>query len=216
MIEVNYEKVILDSLHEGETVKDAYFDKMSRIACSFMSAYWRSLKQEWFPSEYITTYQQFIAHIKHDETLRRKFHERWRRHMIGYTGEVAVHHILGNDWREIFEFNDVHDKHQPDGFIGADSYNVKTREKNKWGLSVYDDVLQEKFYVLAHYAASCVRLVGYALAGELEEHVRDRRGHYWMHRKELHRIEYFSPRDVAEGLMYKCGKRWNVVSKVLP
>jgi hypothetical protein len=188
---------------------------MSDIARSFMNLYWPSLAQEW-GMRAVKTFKEYIALVKADETLRRRYYERYRRHMIGYAGEVAVHHILGHDWREIFKFNDAHAAHLPDGFIGADSYNVKTRDKNREGLSVCDAVLQEKFYVLAHYAAPNVRLVGYAFAGELEEHARDSLGHYWMPREELHIIEHFSACEIAKGSMCKCGAYWNIVSETLP
>jgi hypothetical protein len=97
------------------------------------------------------------------------------------------------------------------------SFNVKTSAKNEWGLTANTRYrLQEDFYILAHYRAGFIRLVGYTSRDELERHPRSKYGKYDMPRYKLHPIEYFTADQVFDGLKVCCGSRWDDVSKFLP
>jgi len=207
MIVVDVDAVIKKTLKEGETEEDVR-NKLKDTARDFMFRDFKTLKRQLnLPSS--MTREEVIKAINTDEVVHKKY--------VGYLGEISVHHLLGNDWRLVFKFNDASVwGHQPDGFIAGYPYNVKTRDKNKWGLTVYENVLKEKFYVLGHYCEGFIQLIGYVTQDELQRHKRDMYGNFWCKLEELHAVEYFSPELLFTGLNYRCGEGWHAVSKTLP
>jgi len=223
MIVVNVGKVIDASLREGET-REKIVNKLYATARDWILRDFSWYKQHNEVQDDLS-FNEFQLKLKADALFKLAHQPKYvnclRKHFAGYLGEIAVHYLLGEDWRLVFKFNDVNVReHQADGYFGGMpqiSYNVKTRLKNEWGLTAGTRYrLQEGFYVLAHYRAGFIRLVGYASRDELERHPRSKFGNYDMPREELHPIEYFTRSRVFDGLKAWCGRRWNDVSKLLP
>jgi len=84
----------------------------------------------------------------------------YRNHWIGYFGEAAVHIVLGSDWHLVFDYNDLRLYDHPDGVVNGFNFDVKTRIKNREGLSVKNP--HYDFYILVHYYDGLYHLIGYA------------------------------------------------------
>jgi hypothetical protein len=228
MIVVNVGKVIERGLDSGEGPEHV-MDRLGETARDFIHRYFSTYKRDHgLPDD--LSYDEFKRLVlRGDKKLKKDYLESRQMHVAGYLGEIAVHYLLSVDWHKVFEFNDVYSAHMPDGYIGVEaareasqtqppkSYNVKTRYKNTWGLTVYSSTLQEDFYVSAHYHArhALINLIGYVTRAELEVHELNR-GHFWTPLGELHPIEYFTPLKVLDSLKHYCGDRWDVVSQTLP
>jgi hypothetical protein len=113
------------------------------------------------------THRQFIELMKADGELRRAFQDVRYDHVVGYLGEIAVHHALRRDWHAVYEFNDINKYGQPDGLVDNSTYDVKTRHKNREGLSVAADKVRYDFYILCHFVTGCVHIIGYAARDEV-------------------------------------------------
>ncbi|MGD0159445.1 MAG: hypothetical protein ABSB89_04025 [Candidatus Bathyarchaeia archaeon] len=213
MIAVNIRKIF-----ESESGVQQHIRELTKLGVSNMHKDLKHLLEEMkLPPQ--TSWEALVKAIHDNALTHEHFSNILRNHWVGYFGEIAVHTLLGEPWRLVFKFNDVNVwPHQPDGFIGAQPYNVKTRVKNKWGLTFKETTLKESFYVLGLNAAheNSVHLIGYATADELLQNPRDRFTNFWCKREELHPIEYFKPGIVSEGLKHRCGSSWNALSNSLP
>ena len=113
-------------------------------------------------------------------------------HRTGYFGEAAVHIILGSNWRLVFDYNDLRLYDHPDGVVNGFNFDVKTRIKNREGLSVkkphYD------FYVLVHYYDGLHHLVGYTTLMRLKIKKPNVYGNYTLTVRELSSIGDFVSR----------------------
>jgi hypothetical protein len=193
-------------------------DKLSELAVKNTLKDWPGLMDN-LKLPRTTSWENLWRFYHEDAHVHDLMNKSLREHKIAYLGEIAVHVLLGSDWHRVFEFNnpDVWG-HQPDGHIGQESYDVKTRPKNEWGLTVYKKVLKDSYYVLGQNKAreDAVNLVGYATAAELNSDPRDKYGNFERSRERLHPIEFFKHELVHEGLAHICGNKWNLVSGSLP
>jgi hypothetical protein len=212
MIEVDVWKVIQQNLNEGETL-DGERTKLTRLAREHM---WRhrfgrrglyerikadedAIRQCEELLKKHGTFGDLHSVLKKNSEVWRRYREVWfGEHVKGYLGEIAMHAYFQVDWHQVYRFNNIEvSGHQPDGLLGKDydySYDVKTRSKNKWGLAVYNEVLVDDFYVLAHLYKDKVYLIAYTSKEELEptkEHSRF--DNYWMPASNMHPIEYLAP-----------------------
>jgi hypothetical protein len=208
----------------GDSVKEE-IPKLSGLGYSFMLRNFDGLKDRLtkkfgvnLPEHY--THNQYLQDVKMNKQIRSVTGMIILDHLHGYFGEIGIHILLGNNWRQVYEFNDLNKFQQPDGRIGNETYDVKTRSKNQEGLTVSKDKpLSETYYILAHYRhgeVASVRLIGYTTPEELKEYKRTKYGDYNCELKDLHQIEYFTPELVKEGLDFKCGLDWNKPTKTIP
>jgi len=80
----------------------------------------------------------------------------YRNHWIGYFGEAAVHIVLGNDWRLVFDYNDLRFYDHPDGVVNGFNFDVKTRIKKQRGLKRQKSTLR-----ILHLSSLLRRIVSF-------------------------------------------------------
>jgi hypothetical protein len=231
MIEADAEEIICENLREGENL-DGEKNKLKVLAFNHMwkhrfgarGLYVRihaskemiaELELKLKSSELFGNYHDIL---KKDQEVWRRYLEVWWEHGKSYYAEIAIHYLLGKDWHLVYEFNDLNFwGHLPDGYLNDAPYDVKTRQKNKWGLAVYSEVLQDDYYILAHFYDDLVHLIGYTTKEKLEPtKATSRFNNYWMPACMLHSIEYFTPEKVSLGFNYILGSEEPPATRKIP
>ena len=160
MMKVDIKEVVERSLHKGvdfETVGES----LKSLARRHMLRHFEGLKQALkLPSS--MTFEEFRERYHAEKDLRRRFADVRRNHVVAYIGEIAVHHALGRDWRLVFRFNNIRVYNMEDGFVDGKSYDVKTRHKNREGLSVESAKVHCDYYILCHLIGGFVHIIGFA------------------------------------------------------
>lgn len=229
MIEVDIGKIIKNTLNSDETT-NGVIHEFTGMALNNMWNHWkgkRSLEEQIKPTKDMAlrigdllkrshTFGKLHEILSEDKQVWNRYLDVRRNHFVSYLSEAAMHYALGKDWRLVYQFNDSTFRgHQPDGYLGSYSYDVKTRTKNREGLAVYNQNLKDYFYVLAHYFRKMIYLVGYASKSELYGHGRSSSGSFWMPVHKLHPIENFVSGAVASLNIY-IGKEQLGVTRHLP
>lgn len=206
MIKVNPYAVIEGNLREGETLQGE-LEKLKGLALAWLWHFKEDMFRQINADRWLSTRLaaaplsevEEIMYDNYDRSVLERYHRRIREHLQGYFGEVALHTWLHADWHLVYKFNAL-GAHQPDGYIGAETYNVKTRGENKWGLSVQGALLED-YYILAHEFSGYVYVIGFALKDEVE--MRRELG-FGFPARLLHPIEFFvSQERIIEGLKFK-------------
>jgi len=231
MIKVDVGKVVTKNLNEGETLEgEGYKLKLLALNHMWSDRYGkRGLYARIKASEDMIkqcdeivrratfTFSELHAVLKRDPEVWGLYYDVRRFHFISFSGEIAMHHMLGKDWHLVYEFNRLGVGHQPDGFIGSQTYDLKTRDRNKWGLPVYNEVLRDDYYVLAHYYENHVYLIGYSTREELmPTRAHSKFNNYWMPTRKMHPIEYFKPEFLHSGLSVYLGFKEPKITRILP
>lgn len=164
-MEVDIKDVVERSLHkgvEGKTVGES----LKSLALRHMSRDFEGLKKDLkLPSS--MTVEEFNERLRADEYLRRRFTDVKRNHFMAYLGEMAVHHALNRDWRLVFRFNKISSYNMEDGFVDGKAYDVKTRHKNREGLSVKVGKVRCDYYILCHFFGGIMHIIGFAEKDQL-------------------------------------------------
>lgn len=168
MMKVDIKRVVERSLHKGVEFKTIY-KSLNSLARRHMARDFEGLKRALrLPSS--MTLEEFNERLRADSVFRRRFADVRLNHVVGYLGEMAVHHAFGRDWRLVFHFNRIRVFNMEDGFVdddGSRPYDVKTRHKNREGLSVEVGKVRCDYYVLCHFIGSFVHIIGFAERAQL-------------------------------------------------
>jgi len=174
-MDVHIKEVVERNLHHGVELKTV-MRSLHDLAKRHMFRDFSGLLKDLHLSSSMTR-EEFQALYKADKNLRKRFSDIEINHVYAYLGEMAVHHALGCDWRLVFRFNKISSYNMEDGFVDGKSYDVKTRHKNREGLSVEVGKVRCDYYILCHFFGSMMHIIGFAEKERLL-HVKPRTDKY--------------------------------------